>query len=603
MSANLSIKMNTDSGAKAENAVLAPASQSVTLVLGRMPHGADPETHWAAGPWCFAGQEDFFPDWEDRYVFGPEPLRDPRAVEQAAREAQALCVDHLAALAARICPHSADLPSAYWETLLAPWAIDVARQIVERWGRVRAMTEAWGHLPLRVPLLPADCSFSFRAEHDFTLRGALGHSFNHWLFSRLLEARWPQKWHKEILPPVHKDYGQKSPADPRTGLRQWVLGLMLRLPFPHLKGMSLGQSLRFSLALLHKSRGEDRSRPLTDFSAKAAGGHGSLRADGQPHPLPLDPMPLFLAALPRSLIRLKHPERLKPGLLAPRLRVASVLAYEDAVYRQRLAVWRGRGNRLMYVQHGGNYGQVRVACDAALVEYSQHAFGTWGWSEHAGSRGNFIPLPYPQIARMAGRWHGQPGRHLLFVGTEMPMYGYRLDAHPTPLQFVQYREDKQWFFEALGRALQNRAFYRPYFDLPGTMQDADWLLARFPRVRLATGPLTPLLLSCRLLVLDHHGTTMLEALAANVPTLMYWDREIWPLTQESEALLDVLARAGIWHATAEEAAAKANQIWEDPCSWWHSAAVQDARRTYCALQALMVKGSENPYWIQTLKSL
>ena len=82
-----------------------------------------------------------------------------------------------------------------------------------------------------------------------------------------------------------------------------------------------------------------------------------------------------------------------------------------------------------------------------------------------------------------------------------------------------------------------------------------------------------------------------------------WTREVWPLTPESEALLDLLARAGIWFGSAEEAAAKANQVWEDPVSWWRSAAVQDARRACCALQAMMVKGSENPYWTQTLTKL
>lgn len=567
----------------------------VSLVLGAMPRGAEPESHWAAGPWCFAGEEDFFPDWEDRFVFAPEPLRDLKVLERTAKEAQALCVDSLPALAARLCPHSAELPSPYWETLLTPWAIDVAKQIVERWQRVKAMTEAWGHLPLRVPLLPENCTFSFHGEHDFTLHGALGQTFNHWLLSRLLEAHWPRAWQKEMLPPLSEAYGDEAPADLKSRLRQWARRTQLRLLFPRLKGMSIRQALRFSLSLVHVSDGPDRSQPLAEtYGSRATG----ARAD-----LPLDPLPLFLAALPQSLARLRHPERLKKHLFPPCLRVASVAAYEDAAYRQRLAVWRAHGNRLMYVQHGGNYGQVRVTCDTALVEYSQHAFGTWGWSEHAGSRGNFIPLPYPQIARIAGRWHGKNGRHLLFVGTEMPAYGYRLDAHPTPLQMIQYREDKQWFFEALGRSLQSRAFYRPYFDVPGALQDATWLLPRFPRVRLSTGPLTPQMLACRLLVLDHHGTTMLEALAANVPTVMFWTREAWPLTPESEALLDVLARAGIWFGTAEEAAAKVNQVWEDPISWWRSAAVQAARRTYCALQAMMVKGSENPYWTQTLTKL
>ena len=211
----------------------------VTLVLGTMPRGAEPETHWAAGPWCFAGAEDFFPDWEDRFVFAPEPLRDLKVLERAAKEAQALCVDSLPALAARLCPHSAELPAPYWETLLTPWAIDVAKQIVERWQRVKAMTEAWGHLPLLVPLLPENCTFSFRGEHDFTLHGALGVAFNHWLLSRLLEAHWPEAWRKEMLPPLSEAYGDETPTDLKGRLRQWARRAQLRLLFPRLKGMSL----------------------------------------------------------------------------------------------------------------------------------------------------------------------------------------------------------------------------------------------------------------------------------------------------------------------------------------------------------------------------
>ena len=54
-----------------------------------------------------------------------------------------------------------------------------------------------------------------------------------------------------------------------------------------------------------------------------------------------------MASLPQLLASHRHPARLTPDPLGPRLRVASVLAYEDADYRQSLAKWRGRGNRLM----------------------------------------------------------------------------------------------------------------------------------------------------------------------------------------------------------------------------------------------------------------
>lgn len=558
------------------------------LILGAMPAGAQPTTHLAAGPWCFAGQEERFPDFEERFTFAPEPLLDRPLEALVARKAQALCADMVPQVAKALCPGS-KLPDVYFDTLLAPWAIEVAKQIVERWERVKAMVAAFGGLPLLVPLLPDDCSFRFATEHMFTLHGALGMHWNHWLLSRLVERVAPRTWRLEYLEPVTENHDAPQPS----GLRELVRRLSLNLPCPKLKGMGVRQALRLSFSLLKPRFGCDRSIPLKAYGSEAR----SITFD-----LPVDPLPVFLACLPDSIRDLEHPRRIARTFW-PMLRIASIVAYEDTRYRQKLAIWRARGHRLMYVQHGGNYGQVQNVCDTEIVEYSQHAFGTWGWSKHGAAAGNFQPVPYPQLAAVADRWQGRHSRHLLVVGTEMPLFPYRLDAHPTPLQILQYRDDKQWFFESLGKALQARAFYRPYFPVPGTLQDADWLLPRFPKVRLSTGPLTPQMLECRVLVCDHHGTTMIEAMVANVPTILYWSRTAWPLTAEADALLGVLEGAGIWHATAEEAAAKVREIWADPLSWWQSRKVQDARRAYCALEGLVTENDPNRLWIHTLGKL
>ncbi|MDR2055708.1 MAG: LIC12162 family protein [Desulfovibrio sp.] len=561
------------------------------LVLGAMPEGAIPQDCLAAGPWCFAGREELFPDWESRFAFAPEPLRDPARLELCAKQALATYVGALPALAEALCPANR-LPLVYWETLLAPWGVDVARQLVERWARAVAMIDVWGEMPLRVPLLPPECTFSFATGHDFTLCGALGATFNHWLLSRLLEAAWPEAWQKEILSPVSERHGlgRGSPGM-KECLRRGARRLALGLPCPPLKGMSLLQSLRFSLALLHKSKGEDHSFPLCAVFAGV----------GQQCGLPLPALPVFLAALPRSLQELKHPAKLSVTS-APRLRVASIQSYEDEKYLQRLAVWRGRGHRLMYAQHGAGYGQMLTGCLAPAVEYRQHAFITWGWREHGGLRGNFIPLPYPQLVRIAEKHRGE-GKDILFVGTEMPLFPYRLDAWPTPLQVLEYRQAKARFFSALRDDLRARSLYRPYFPVPGTLRDADWLLPQFPQVRLCAGDLAGRMLSCRLLVLDHPGTTMLEALAANVPVVSYWSRPSWHFTRESEVMLDSLAEAGIWYPTPEEAARAAGRVFDNPLLWWKGDSVQAARRRYCAKYAMTVRSGANRYWIKTLAQL
>lgn len=563
-----------------------------SLVLGKMPQGADPATVIASGPWCFAGQEDFFPEWDKNFSFAPEPLQNGADLENAAKACLGLCVDNIETIAGEICPWADDLPELYWQILLSPWLVDICRQIVERNLRVQSMIQAYGNLDMSVAVLPFDCSFNFVDEHDFTLRGSLGAEFNHWLFSRLLEPVWPKAWKKVVLEPIRK-LPESIKQENRPVLRELARRFLLNLPFPRLKGMTLLQSLNFSMAINHPCHGPDHSLDLSVFSSKTTGINANLA---------LDPLPILMAALPQSLVKLQHPKGLEKTV-SPHVRVAGIVAYEDAAYRQKLAIWRARGNRLAYIQHGGNYGQIEVSCDRELVEYSQDAFFTWGWTRQGQTKGNFIPMPYPQLQRIADKWHYSGKETLIYVGTEMPAYGYRLESRPTPMQTVAYRNDKSIFFENLGDDLQEKSFYRPYFDVPGTLEDAAWLLPRFPHIRLCEGNLLPQILGCKLLVLDHHGTTMLEALAANVPVILFWRRESWPLCPEGQELLEILAKAGIWHDGPEEAAKKVRSIWNDVMAWWMNGKVQLARRKYCQNQAMTVAANENSLWIRAIKKL
>lgn len=566
-----------------------------------MPREAGPDSHMAAGPWCFAGQEEVFPGWEEKFVFAPEPLRDLAALKACARDAQLLCLRQLPALARLFSPRPESLPPIYWQTLLMPWAMQTAKQIAERWQRARAMIEAWGSRPLKLRLLPAGCSFSFASEEDFTLRGALGAEYNHWLFSRLLEASWPPAWEKIMLPPL----SLPRPAPRKPHWRDPLRKLALRLPFPRLKGMGAVQCLSFSAALCHRAKSPDQSLNFAAFLAELEREEQKRPVPAQNLPAmpPLDMLPLFQAAIPASLAGLVHPRAVPPGR-SPRVRGASVAAYEDAGYRQRLAIWRARGHRLFYAQHGGNYGQVAVACETELVEYSQTAFMTWGWNSQAGCQGNFIPLPYPQLQPLsASRRKARRNGRLLLVGTEMPAYPYRLDAHPTPLQLLSYRRAKAAFLEALGPRLLAHCLYRPYFDLPGTFEDAPWLLRRFPGLEICRGSLAPWLLGCRLLVADHHGTTMLEALAAGLPAIFYWDDSAWPLAPKAREDLDLLGRAGIWFACPEEAARQARRVWADPEGWWQDGPVREAWQAFGRRYALTAPGSCTDLWLKTLEKL
>lgn len=554
------------------------------LVLGAAPEDATPETHIMAGPWAFAGQEDRFPHWDTAFDICPAPFADASLLAQAQDEAHTYAISRIEDIALRLgAHHGADLPRAFWEVALAPWLALCAQLLVERQRRVQDMIRLHGHEELEVTLLPADCAFSFQSTHDFVLHGAQDTPFNHWVFSRILEGMVPEAWTVRWAQPVVRHAGA-----PERGLRHFVRSLLYLLPFPRIKGFSTRRSLLYSLALLANRNPEDRTIPLD-------------RLRGRMPQWCFDPDTVLLPSIPRNFFTTSLPRRVRPSTRTS-IRVASVASFYDDPYRFRLAAARAAGTRLVFIQHGGNYGHVRTYGTSPIYEYNQHAFLTWGWTTHGVHKGNFVPMPHAQLEGLRGRHRDESGR-LILVGAEMSTFNYRLDSKPQPMEFVEYRRDKAVFLNALPQAARSVSLYRPYFDTRSGLEDAPWVLRRAPEAERCTGSLDEHMLRCRLLVLDHHGTTLELALAADVPTVLFWNPQHWRVCPETEEALEWLEAAGIYHRTPASAAAHVGRIWDDVPGWWQSAPVREARAKWCARYALTTDGDFDRIWTDTLRSL
>ncbi|MDR2161147.1 MAG: hypothetical protein LBO77_03280 [Desulfovibrio sp.] len=544
------------------------------LVLGPMPFSASPDSHLPAGPWCFCGREKAFPGWDDPacgFALPPDPFACAEEMHFYTRKANAEAIRLIPILAAAVNRlRGAEYPDIFWETALGPWLILCVQMLAERQKRMLDLLEIHGGRALRVSLLPRGCSFFFRTSLEFMTSGVLDPVFNHYILSRLVEAAAPRDWDLRFLPAA-----DLSPAGGGSGGLVQALAEVLRraarqLPFPFQKGFSPIQCLCLSLAVLGNRSPEDRTLGLAAYAST-----------------PLEwifPAEEFIAAcLPRALLELPLPAL--PSARG-RLRGMTAAAGQDDGYRLAMAAWRAGGGRLFSVQHGANYGNLR-SMGGSFFEYRQHAFITWGWRRHRDYPCNSLPLPHPLPARLSGR-HRERRPELILVGTEMSLLLYRLKSRPQAGKLPGYRRDKIRFFRALPEHLLAASLYRPYAasSNPAALEDGPHILRAIPGLALCSGDLTRKMLNCRLLVLDHYGTTLHLALAADVPTICFWDREQWGMEEATEQALDVLAGAGILLPGPEEAAAAAAAAWPDAAVWWKSPTVQEARRYWLERYAL-----------------
>ena len=180
----------------------------------------------------------------------------------------------------------------------------------------------------------------------------------------------------------------------------------------------------------------------------------------------------------------------------------------------------------------------------------------------------------------------KPSGPAMIVSTLMPRYVFDLRSMALGNQMKDYFEEQFYFYENLPKDIKKKTFIR--FPLPHKIGDYGWNLygrwkKRFPEVTIqdSTLPFEQSVKSCRLLIHTYSATTFCQSLAANIPTIMFWNIKHWELKKYTSEDMNLLKSVNIFHETAESASHHMKYIWNDISKWWLSPSVQEARKLFC----------------------
>ena len=254
-----------------------------------------------------------------------------------------------------------------------------------------------------------------------------------------------------------------------------------------------------------------------------------------------------------------------------------------------------QGRRLVAVQHGGGYGLFRFYPEELHESRVSDAFLVWGWAGEQSA--NCRNLPSPRLSQLKPQ--ARPSdvdasrkSTVLFVVTAHPRYLYKFNSTPVGSQWEDYFAWQAAFLSALPDRLRQALLLRPYVEEYGEGTVAR-LIDRFGALRCDRArPFHVLLTEARVAVIDHLSTVGLEALVAEVPTVLFWDPKRWELRPEAEEDVARLRRVGILWDSPEAAATHVAAVYQDPWSWWNDQMVQQARRLFTDRYALTT-----PAWI------
>jgi len=241
-----------------------------------------------------------------------------------------------------------------------------------------------------------------------------------------------------------------------------------------------------------------------------------------------------------------------------------------------------KGCRLVAVQHGGLYGTGRlVPSEVHELEISD-SYMVWGWAaDDVQSQHN---LPSPNLPSLVAnqRTGGKASKQgpIVMVTTAHPRFLLRFQSMPVGSQWETYFDWRHRFLQVLPTQVRKSILLRTGekdygWDVRSRTSDA------FPEIGWDEGmAYHQRLKSSRIIVADYPGTTFLESMKANVPTVLFWDSQQWEIREEAEPYFDSLREDGILWDSPEAAGTHAASIFEDPWEWWGSQRIQQARQRF-----------------------
>ncbi|NHQ59197.1 hypothetical protein G9409_01095 [Chlorobium sp. BLA1] len=228
------------------------------------------------------------------------------------------------------------------------------------------------------------------------------------------------------------------------------------------------------------------------------------------------------------------------------------------------------------LQHGGGYGVDKLNPSEMYERDVSDLFFTSGWVDDEKTKPLSIPIFKNKSYNIKQR------KDILFCINDLPRYVFRFHYVPMGAAAMNnYLADSIRFLSALNN--KSRIIIRIYPDDNRfgncTKERVDY---EHPGLRYDSSRrsfLTALKYS-RLFVSNYFNTASLEALANNIPTVVFLDKEIFAFSDHAMPFISMLYSVGILHETPASAAAFIDKNYADIMSWWESASVQKARISF-----------------------
>jgi putative transferase (TIGR04331 family) len=568
------------------------------LIIGEIPFDYSPVNDIVLEIYSFKSRMEYLDLYPEVYV-EDDAFKSTHKLKKAETVCNKYSMNIFSILQSQLnIKYNQSYSSRFWHVILFPWLLYIIQKIYEKEIRLKNVRKKYRNNKITVTLVSDNISWDFIDNYDFMNNGLFNSLFNEWLYSRIIEHDIPEKWSINYEDKSSQIHSSRISEPQKSWIKKYIIAVINNMKHSlsrvhDVYGFSIIDYLVFNFALKNKRVIKSWSKKLvekTDFSD-----HVSSSSHIKPIYMSIITNSIPLSIVNNDVIRKKANYVLGKNKI--NIVSAMNITNNDNKLKYQLAQRYENGESIVVTQHGGhNYGSAKINSVPSIVEYKNHKFLTWGWNTQDNYHGNFVSLPSPMLSKIYNK-HKCKNNTIYFVGNRMSLYYESYDSTPQPLQNLAYRDSKLIFLQSIDSGVKENILYRPYFDRHYCLKDGEYVKNKYKTIAICDPNKNNVykfhkkIINSKILVVDHPGTTMMIALAANTPLICFWNPEQYSFNEQTELLLKDLHRVGIYFSLPIDAAKKINQVYSNVSLWWDSNELQSVRLKYLDNQ-----GSVNEKW-------
>lgn len=525
------------------------------------------------GKWCL--NEDRREVWQSLDYSIVDPKSIARVLPDLYQQTQVLhshLSDDLAAALNSF--HGLDFSHRYWRVVTGPWLRSFCDSFIFRWAYMNQAINEFNANESYSDFDDADPSNHPRNYIEYR-DSQVSHKWNQYMYSKM----WSLMSSPELpSPPISQESELNIPRVSPVEREDSFSNRQVILTDTYLPRVS--ETMLSVLMRTRPAKGRRIAAPQRDFDPSS---RTQLRFPSAPISR--------LHALGREMVRDQiltsyvegFPELLDSVDLlqlpsAPELIFTSNRHLYDDVFNAWVAQAIELGSTYVIGQHGGHYGLSRFPSFSELHEEDiSDGYLTWGRKE---STKQISGLCLTTVGRKYR--HSPKAKYLTIVLDDI--WKYPRSLFFDILENSGYLEYVAKCVSGLPVTIAKDVLVRTKHARTGTGESQfDWWRRHVPEVELDDGlsKMNRLLSRSRLVVSTSNGSTFLETLNLNIPTLITWDESFVQLRQEALPHFQRLEEVGIFHRNPQSFVDHLSKNWHDVESWWSSNAVQAARKSFC----------------------